>query len=65
MNNRESVIKNEKELVGLCKEASTAAHATSVRRAALILGLSAGTVGALAAACGGRREQGTRHLLPR
>jgi spermidine/putrescine transport system substrate-binding protein len=53
MEERDIVIQKEKELVGLCKEAKRGGitRRQFVERA-LILGLSAGTVGALAGACG-------------
>lgn len=59
MEERDIVIQQEKELVGLCKEAKRGGitRRQFVERA-LILGLSAGTVGALAAACGESEEEG-------
>ncbi|RPI31195.1 MAG: spermidine/putrescine ABC transporter substrate-binding protein [Actinomycetota bacterium] len=53
MEERDIVIQNQKELVGLCKEAKRGGitRRQFVERA-LILGLSAGTVGALVGACG-------------
>jgi len=54
VNERDEARLQEKELVGLCKEARRGGitRRQFVERA-LILGLSAGSVGALAAACGG------------
>ena len=54
MDEREIVARNEKDLVGLCREASRGAitRRQFVERA-LVLGLSAGAVGALVGACGG------------
>ena len=54
MNDRDGVGRHQRELVGLCKEAGRGGitRRQFVERA-LILGLSTGAVGALAAACGG------------
>lgn len=53
MEEQDIVIRNEKELIGLCKEAKRGGitRRQFVERA-LVLGLSAGTVGALLGACG-------------
>ena len=55
---RDIVSQNESEIVGLCKEAKRGGitRRQFVERA-LILGLSAGTVGALAGACGDGDEE--------
>ncbi|MBN2205492.1 MAG: spermidine/putrescine ABC transporter substrate-binding protein [Thermoleophilia bacterium] len=59
MNDRDSLRQHEKELVGLCREARRGGitRRQFVERA-LILGLSAGAVGALAGACGESEEEG-------
>ncbi len=59
MHDRDIVTQKEKELVGLCKEAKRGGitRRQFVERA-LILGLSAGAVGALAGACGEESDSG-------
>lgn len=59
MHDRDIVTQKEKELVGLCREAKRGGitRRQFVERA-LILGLSAGAVGALAGACGEESESG-------
>jgi spermidine/putrescine transport system substrate-binding protein len=60
MEERETVRRNEKDLVGLCREASRGGitRRQFVERA-LLLGLSTGAVGALASACGSGESAST------
>jgi spermidine/putrescine transport system substrate-binding protein len=65
MHDRDIVTQKEKELVGLCKEAKRGGitRRQFVERA-LILGLSAGAVGALAGACGEEEAAAPEATLP-
>jgi len=65
MNDRDIVNRDEKDLVGLCKEASRGGitRRQFVERA-LLLGLSASAVGALAGACGTKAAKTTTATLP-